>query len=208
MVEIILFPAVPFVSYYCLYIRDEATKTKSDNCFTAGRGFFMQDCFELNEKDKRFILLKQAITQLKHQRGALIAVLHQAQEIYGFLPEKLQEHIAEQLTVPLSEVCGVVSFYSYFSMKPRGKYLIRVCLGTACYVKGAGEIFGKLSQHLKISIGETSTDGKFTLEASRCIGACGLAPVLAINDEIHGRLTTAATVKLLEAYRQRRSDDA
>ncbi|MBS4008015.1 MAG: NAD(P)H-dependent oxidoreductase subunit E [Clostridium sp.] len=168
----------------------------------------MQDCFQLNEKDKRFIRLREAIGQFKHQRGALIAVLHQAQEIYGFLPEKLQEHIAEELTVPLSEVCGVVSFYSYFSMKPRGKYLIRVCLGTACYVKGAGEIFAELSERLKISIGETSADGKFTLEASRCIGACGLAPVLSINDEIHGRLTTADTVKLLEAYRQRRSGDA
>lgn len=168
----------------------------------------MQGCFELNEKDKRFIRLKQEIAQLKLRRGALIAVLHQAQEIYGFLPEKLLEHIAEQLTVPLSEVCGVVSFYSYFSMKPRGKYLIRVCLGTACYVKGAGEIFAKLSQELKISMGETSGDGKFTLEASRCIGACGLAPVLAINDEIHGKLTTADTVKLLESYKQRRSGDA
>jgi len=89
----------------------------------------MQECFELNEQDKRFMRLRQSIEELRQQRGALITVLHQAQEIYGFLPEKLQEHIAEELSVPLSEVCGVVSFYSYFSMKPRGKYLIRVCLG-------------------------------------------------------------------------------
>lgn len=160
-----------------------------------------KNCFEFNEKDKRFVRLKRVIDERKHERGALIAILHKAQEIYGFLPEELQTYIAEQLDVPLSEVCGVVTFYSYFSMKPRGEYLISVCLGTACYVKGAGEIFDKLSRKLKITIGETTEDGKFTLEASRCIGACGLAPVLTVNDTIHGRLSLDDVDSLLEKYR-------
>lgn len=158
-------------------------------------------CFELNEKDKRFVRLKRVIDELRQQRGALIAVLHKAQDIYGFLPEELQTYIAGQLDVPLSEVCGVVTFYSYFTMKPRGELLISVCLGTACYVKGAGEIFEKLSRKLNIRIGETTEDGKFTLEASRCVGACGLAPVLTVNETIHGRLTLDDVDSLLEKYR-------
>ncbi|MEW6663510.1 MAG: NADH-quinone oxidoreductase subunit NuoE [Bacillota bacterium] len=155
-------------------------------------------CFELNYKDPRYIKLSKIIDELKDERSALIPVLHKAQEIYGFLPEELQAHIAERLDIPLTEVCGVVTFYSMFSMKPRGENIISVCLGTACYVKGAGDILEKLSQKLKIGIGETTEDGKFTLEASRCIGACGLAPVLTVNEGIHGRLTLADIDGLLE----------
>lgn len=157
-------------------------------------------CFELNDKDDRYVRLSEYIDKLKDQRGALIPILHKAQEIYGYLPEELQEHIAERLDVPLSEVCGVVTFYSIFSMKPRGENLVSVCLGTACYVKGAGKVFERLSSKLNLRIGETSEDGKFTLEASRCIGACGLAPVLTINDEIHGMITMEDVDKLLEKY--------
>lgn len=157
-------------------------------------------CFELNEKDKRFLRLKRVIEELKGQRGALIPVLHKAQEIYGFLPEELQTYIAEHLDVPLSEVCGVVTFYSYFTMKPRGQYLISACMGTACYVKGAGEILEKISRKLDIRIGETTKDDRFTLEASRCIGACGLAPVLTVNNTIHGRLTLDDVDALIDKY--------
>lgn len=159
-------------------------------------------CFTLDDSDKRFVRLQTYIAEVKDQRGTLIGILHKAQEIYGFLPEELQTYIAEQLDVPLSEVCGVVTFYSYFTMKPRGRYLVSVCLGTACYVKGAGEIFEKLSRQLNIRIGETTEDGMFTLEASRCIGACGLAPVLTVNDEIHGRLSLDDVDSLLDKYKE------
>lgn len=158
------------------------------------------DCKELREKDDRYIRLNEIIEDLKDKRGALIPVLHKAQEIFGYLPEELQTHIAERLDIPLSEVCGVVTFYSLFSMKPRGKYLISICLGTACYVKGAGKISDELAKRLKVRIGDTTEDGKYTLEASRCIGACGLAPVLTVNGEVHGRLTMENINQLLEKY--------
>lgn len=158
------------------------------------------NCKELREKDDRYIRLNKIINELKEKRGALIPVLHKAQEIFGYLPEELQTHIAERLDVPLSEVCGVVTFYSLFSMKPRGKYLISICLGTACYVKGAGKISEELAKRLKVRIGDTTEDGKYTLEASRCIGACGLAPVLTVNGEVHGRLTMENINQLLEKY--------
>lgn len=158
------------------------------------------NCGELKDKDDRYIRLNQIIDELKDKRGALIPVLHKAQDIFGYLPEEVQTHIAERLDIPLSEVCGVVTFYSLFSMKPRGKYLISICLGTACYVKGAGKLSEELAKKLKIRIGETTEDGKYTLEASRCIGACGLAPVLTVNDEVHGRLTMDDINNLLEKY--------
>ncbi len=127
-------------------------------------------------------------------------VLQGAQEIYGYLPIEVQKLVSEHLEVPLEEVYGVSTFYSQFSLNPKGKYKISVCLGTACYVKGSGEVFDKLSECLGIKGGECTADGKFSLEACRCIGACGLAPVLTINDDVYGRLVADDIPGILEKY--------
>lgn len=144
--------------------------------------------------------LMAAIAELKTQRGALMPVLQRAQDIYGYLPIEVQKMVAEGLSVPLEEVYGVATFYSQFSLYPKGKYKVSVCLGTACYVKGAGDIFNKLSEKLQIVAGECTEDGKYSLEACRCIGACGLAPVLTVNDDVYGRLTLDDVDKILQKY--------
>ena len=140
------------------------------------------------------------IEENKSLPGALMPVLQKAQEIYGYLPEEVQEMVAAGLNIPMEEVYGVVTFYSQFSLNPKGKYKISVCLGTACYVKGAGDIFDKLSQSLGIASGECTPDGKFSLEACRCIGACGLAPVITINDDVYGRLVPDEIEGILKKY--------
>ena len=144
--------------------------------------------------------LMEVIAKHKDSRGALIPVLHEAQEIYGYLPIEVQTIIAEGLGLSLAEVYGVVTFYAQFSLYPMGKYKIAVCLGTACYVKGSGEILERLKQRLGIDVGECTPDGKFSLEASRCIGACGLAPVLTVNEDVHGRLTVDDVDDILAKY--------
>lgn len=144
--------------------------------------------------------LKRVIEKHKNQRGALMPVLQQAQEIYGYLPIEVQKIIATGLKIPLEEIYGVATFYSLFSLNPKGKYKISVCLGTACYVKGSGDIFDTISQKLGIKNGECTPDGKFSLEACRCIGACGLAPVITINEDVHGRLTVNDIDKILSQY--------
>ena len=144
--------------------------------------------------------LMEVIAKHKESRGALIPVLHEAQEIYGYLPIEVQTMIAEGLDVPLSKVYGVVTFYAQFSLYPKGKYNIAVCLGTACYVKGSGDIIDKFKQILGIDVGECTPDGKFSLEATRCIGACGLAPVLTVNEDVYGRLTVDDVDDILAKY--------
>ena len=133
--------------------------------------------------------LKKVIEAHKGQAGATMPVLQAAQDIFGYLPEEVQIMIAEGLDIPLSEVYGVASFYAQFSMNPKGQYQISLCLGTACYVKGAGDILEELEKKLGIKSGGITPDGKFSLDACRCIGACGLAPVMTINDQVYGRLT-------------------
>ena len=132
--------------------------------------------------------LQAIIDKHKDSRGALIPVLHEAQDLYGYLPLEVQRTIAEGLEIPLAEVYGVVSFYTQFSIDPKGKYQISVCMGTACYVKGANEILDKFRTRLSIDVGECTEDGRYSLEACRCIGACGLAPVVTVNDEVFGKL--------------------
>ena len=133
--------------------------------------------------------LMSVIAQYKDQDGALIPVPHQAQEIYGYLPIEVQTMIADGLGVPLAEVYGVVTFYTQFSLNPKGEYKIAVCLGTACYVKGSGDILDKFKELAGIDVDGCTPDGKFSLEATRCIGACGLAPVFTINEDVYGRVT-------------------
>ncbi|MDR2931581.1 MAG: NAD(P)H-dependent oxidoreductase subunit E [Oscillospiraceae bacterium] len=144
--------------------------------------------------------LREVLFSLKGQKGALMPALQQAQAIYGYLPIEVQKIVADGLGIHLEEVYGVATFYSQFSLNPKGKYQVSVCLGTACYVKGAGDIFEKMSQKLGIQGGECTPDGKFSLEACRCIGACGLAPVLTINEEVYGRLSPDDVETILKKY--------
>ena len=144
--------------------------------------------------------LMGVIAQYKDQDGALIPVLHKAQEIYGYLPIEVQTKIAEGLNVPLAEVYGVVTFYTQFSLNPKGEYKIGVCLGTACYVKGSGDILEKIKEIIGIDVDGCTPDGKFSLEVTRCIGACGLAPVFTINEDVYGRITADDVAGILEKY--------
>ena len=145
--------------------------------------------------------LKEVIAKNIDDPGAVMPVLQEAQEIYGYLPIEVQTMVAEGLGVPLEEVYGVSTFYSQVALSPKGKYNVSVCLGTACYVKGSGDILNKLSELLGIEAEECTPDGKFSLTACRCIGACGLAPVLTVNDEVYGRLTVADVPGILEKYK-------
>ena len=144
--------------------------------------------------------LRQVIEEHKGQPGATMPVLQAAQEIFGYLPEEVQIIIAEGLDIPLSEVYGVASFYAQFTLNPKGKYQISLCLGTACYVKGAADILTAVEKHLGIKSGSITEDGKFSLDACRCIGACGLAPVMMINDDVYGRLTPEKVGPILDKY--------
>ena len=144
--------------------------------------------------------LMEVIDKYKNTRGALIPVLHEAQEIYGYLPLEVQTMIAEGIGVTLAEVYGVVTFYTQFSLNPKGQYHIAVCLGTACYVKGSGDIINKIKDSLNIDVDGCTPDGKYSLAATRCIGACGLAPVLTVNDEVYGRLTVDDVPGILAKY--------
>lgn len=144
--------------------------------------------------------LIEVINELKGEKGCLMPIMQKAQDIYGYLPYEVQKIIAEGLDIPVEKVYGVATFYSQFNLYPKGKYQISVCLGTACYVKGSGEIFNKLQSKLGIAGGECTPDGKFSLDACRCVGACGLAPVMMINDEVYGRLTPDMLDDILAKY--------
>ena len=146
--------------------------------------------------------LLEVIDRLKDQRGALMPILQEAQDIYGYLPEEVQQIIAKGLKIPFEEVYGVATFYSQFALNPKGKYKVSVCLGTACYVKGSGEVYARLAKELGIEGGECTADMNFSLEACRCVGACGLAPVIMINDEVYGRLVPDDVPKILAKYRE------
>lgn len=144
--------------------------------------------------------LLEVIEKYKGTDGPLMPVLQEAQEIYGYLPIEVQKMISEGLDISLEHIYGVVTFYAQFSLSPKGDYQIAVCLGTACYVKGAGEIIEKIKQIIGIDVGECTPDGKFSLDATRCIGACGLAPVMTINDKVYGRLTVGEIPDILAEY--------
>lgn len=145
--------------------------------------------------------LDAVIAKLKGTPGALMPILQQAQEIYGYLPVEVQRMISLKMDVSIEEVYGVSTFYSQFVLNPKGDVAIAVCLGTACYVKGSGDILDKITQVLGLPAGSTTPDGKYSLEATRCIGACGLAPVLTINNEVYGRLVPADIEGILEKYK-------
>lgn len=154
-------------------------------------------------EDTRTQKLQEVIMKYKDTKGALIPVLHEAQDIFGYLPMSVQKQISEGLDIPLTEIYGVVTFYTQFSLKPKGKYKISVCMGTACYVKGSSHILDKLQEKLGIHVGDITDDGQFSLDACRCVGACGLAPVMMINDDVYGRLTPDEIEGILEKYREK-----
>ncbi|WFD11579.1 complex I 24 kDa subunit family protein [Tepidibacter hydrothermalis] len=162
---------------------------------------------KINEDEKKdFEKLDEIINQYKDEKGMLINILQKSQEHFGYLPEKVQTYISQELDIPISTINGVVSFYSLFSQEPQGKYTIGVCLGTACYVKGAQDILDAIKEELHIDVNETSMDKLFTLKSTRCIGACGLAPVITINDEVHGRVSPADVPSILYKYLKEHKD--
>ena len=146
-------------------------------------------------KPGAFSEVDKFIDNLADKTGALIPTLHMAQELYGYLPKELQLHIAHRLEIPAAKVYGVATFYSLFSMEKRGKYRVNVCTGTACFVRGADVVLKDFAKELGIEPKQTSADGMFTLEGVRCVGACGLAPVIMVNEKFYGRLTTYEHVK-------------
>lgn len=149
------------------------------------------------EQEKQLLAV---IEEGKNRKGALVSIMQKAQDIYGYLPIEVQSIIARELQIPIQEVYGVATFYAQFSLYPKGKYQISVCLGTACYVKGSGDLYEKLKEKLGIEDGQCTPDGKFSLEACRCIGACGLAPVLTVNEDVYGRLTVDDIDGILAKY--------
>lgn len=151
--------------------------------------------------NKLYEQLKAVIAEKKDLQNPVIEILRIAQEIFGYLPIEVQEFIATELGIPASKVYGIVTFYNFFSMKPRGKYIINVCTGTACFVKGAPRLITMLTDQLGIQMGETSPDGKFSLNSVRCVGACSLAPVFVIGEETFGRIDTKdKIVEILKHY--------
>lgn len=152
----------------------------------------------ITDQEKAKIL--EIIDKYREDQGALIPTLHEVQEFYGYLPIEVQKIISEELNIPLAEIYGVVTFYTQFSTQPKGKYTVSVCLGTACYVKGSGKILEKFESILGIKAGEVSEDGMFGIEACRCIGACGLAPVATVNGEVYGRLVQADVQSICNKY--------
>ncbi|SCI22467.1 NADH-quinone oxidoreductase subunit NuoE family protein [Romboutsia sp. 1001713B170207_170306_H8] len=159
-------------------------------------------CDFVSKNKNLFEELDTFIESLPSKKGALIQVLHTAQGIFGYLPKEVQLHIAKKLDVSPAKVYGVVSFYSYFTTEPIGEYKISVCLGTVCFVKGSDKIIAEFEKQLGIKAGETTKDLKFTLEGLRCVGACGLAPVVVVNGKVHGHATPDQVTEILDHYRE------
>ena len=149
------------------------------------------------EQEKELVDFIRAHSQ---DKGSMMPILQKAQEMYGYIPEEVQIIIAEETGVPLSEIYGIVSFYSQFTLNPKGKYQISVCLGTACYVKGAGDILDKVCEIIGCESGSITDDGMFSVDATRCIGACGLAPVFTVNESVYGRVDVAETEQIIQKY--------
>ncbi len=146
-------------------------------------------------------VIDDIIERYQSTKGALIPVLQSTQNLLGYLPKEVLIHISDKLDIPYSEIAGVVTFYSYFTTVPRGKHTVRVCLGTACYVRGGKEVLDAMSKELGIEVGQTTEDRQFTLEIGRCFGACGLAPVVMIDDAVHQRVKPSRIKQLIDPYR-------
>ena len=150
-------------------------------------------------KDQEAKLL-EVIAKYKGMKGALMPIMQEAQEIYGYLPYQVQKIISDETGIPIEKIYGVATFYAQFSMSPKGKYVVAMCLGTACYVKGAGAILEEIEKVLGIEDGECTSDGKFSLEVCRCVGACGLAPVMIVDGDVYGKMTPDRVAGVLSKY--------
>ena len=150
-------------------------------------------------KDQEAKLL-EVIAKYKGQKGALMPIMQEAQNIYGYLPYQVQKIISDETGIPIEKIYGVATFYAQFSMSPKGKYIVSVCLGTACYVKGAGKVLEEVEAKLGIGDGECTPDGKFSLEVCRCVGACGLAPVMIVAGDVYGKMTPDRVAGVLASY--------
>lgn len=159
-----------------------------------------QCCSEEENEQLKYERIAEIIKKYKNREGSLIQVLHLSQNIYGYLPLEVQKFIAERMDKPLSEVSGVITFYSFFSTQPRGKHTIRVCMGTACYVRGGKKLVDRLEAILGVPIGSTTEDRKFTFEVARCIGACGLAPAIMIDDDVLKQVNPDKLDSILARY--------
>lgn len=155
---------------------------------------------------KHLAELDPIIEKYKNKRGGLIPVLHEVQNRVGYLPAEIQRYVADELGVPLSKITGVISFYSFFSTEPQGDHTLGVCLGTACYVKGAEDLVAKIKAELQVEEGGTSEDGLFTLTITRCVGTCSLAPVMMVDDKVYGNLVEEDIPKILAEYQQERQE--
>lgn len=144
--------------------------------------------------------LHAVISELRQTKGSLMPIMQKAQEIYGYLPYEVQRMISDDLNVPMEKIYGVATFYAQFCLNPKGKYRVSVCLGTACYVKGSAQVLDKVEQELGIKDGECSEDGGFSLDTCRCVGACGLAPVMMVNDDVYGKVTPEQVKEILGKY--------
>lgn len=144
--------------------------------------------------------ISQICKEFGNKEGELINILHKVQGELGYLPEEVQREIAKNLNIPVSKVYGVVTFYSFFTMKPKGKYNIAVCLGTACYVRGAEPLLEEIKKQLNIDVGQVTEDGRFSLDCLRCVGACGLAPVMLVGEKVYGRLDPSMVAGILAQY--------
>lgn len=156
---------------------------------------------EIKLPESKLIQLKEVAKSFNNEGGELINVLHKAQEIFGYLPAEVQELVAKELNVSVAHVYGVVSFYSFFTMTPKGEFPISICLGTACYVRGAEKVLDEFRKLLNIQVGETSADGKFSLACLRCVGACGLAPVVMVGDKVYGRVAPEGVKDIVAEYK-------
>jgi NADP-reducing hydrogenase subunit HndA len=153
---------------------------------------------ELREED--VAIIKEICSSFQNDPQELINVLHKCQEHFGYLPAEVQEVVAEGLTVPVAKVYGVITFYSFFTMTPKGKHPISICMGTACYVRGAEKVLDEFKRELEIKVGQTTKDGKFSLSSLRCVGACGLAPVVLVGDKTYGRVAPDDVKNILKEY--------
>jgi len=156
----------------------------------------------VQSKNSEFAELKSYIDSVKNSQGILMQTLQKAQGIFGYLPLEVQQFISEETNIPLADIYGVVTFYSQFTIEEKGKHKISLCLGTACYVKGSQDIMDKLSEELNIKVGETTEDKIFTLEATRCLGCCGLAPVMMVDDDVYGKMEPKKVHDIIEKYRK------
>jgi NADH-quinone oxidoreductase subunit E/NADP-reducing hydrogenase subunit HndA len=152
--------------------------------------------------EKTVSQIKEICAQFENQEGELINVLHQVQSKLGYLPAEVQEVIAKELKMSVAKVYGVVTFYSFFTMLPQGKHPISICMGTACYVRGAEQVLAEFKRQLNIEVGQTSPDGKFSLSSLRCVGACGLAPVVTVGEKVYGRVSPQQVNKIIAEYQE------